>query len=61
MEKYKGTYQDGHQIAVWAIGEENARFHLNDWCRLYGDLVKVELIVARPEDSHNKLKEELAA
>lgn len=51
MEKFKGTYKDGHQIAVWAIGEDNARFHLKDWCRQHGELIKVELIISHPEEN----------
>lgn len=44
MEKYVGTYADGFRTAVWAAGDDNARFHLKDWCRIHGDLVDMKKI-----------------
>jgi hypothetical protein len=41
MEKYIGTYQDGHRIAVWSIDRNMAQFHLKDGERLHGRLITV--------------------
>jgi len=50
VEKYAGTFADGHRQAVWAIDEEHARLHLHDWCRLHGNLVEVTLLIPCMED-----------
>lgn len=44
MEKYIGIYQNGKQIAVWAIDKNMATFHLKDNERLNGKLCNVKKV-----------------
>ena len=44
MEKYIGTYKDGHKAATWAIDKKHATLHLKDKVRLHGALVNVEKV-----------------
>lgn len=60
MEKYAGTFADGHRQAVWAVDESHARLHLHDWCRLHGDLVEVTLLKPCPEDRAAGLRKDVA-
>lgn len=54
MEKYLGIFADGYQTTVWSTDVNNARYHLNDWCRLHGDLLDVKLLIPCPEDDDNE-------
>ncbi len=44
MEKYIGTYEDGHKAATWAIDMKHAKFHLKDNVRLHGKLMNVKKV-----------------
>jgi len=44
MEKYIGTYEDGHKAATWAIDMKHAKFHLKDNVRLHGKLINVKKV-----------------
>ena len=44
MEKYKGTFEDGFETAVWSASTEMAEFHFKDWERLHGKLINCKKV-----------------
>lgn len=43
MHKYIGFFEDGTKKTVWSMDVKLAEFHLKDFCRLHGGLIKVML------------------
>ena len=44
MEKYIGTFENEKQFAVWSIDIKAAKFHLKDYERQNGKLIKVKKV-----------------